>query len=66
LGHAIIKRVKRRGKIMNKLKILRKELDDMIENDRPYEEIIVKSKELDYYITKEMQRMNKNEIKVEY
>lgn len=51
---------------MNKLKILRKELDDMIENDRPYEEIIVKSKELDYYITKEMQRMNKNEIKVEY
>ncbi|MDD2377082.1 MAG: hypothetical protein PHD15_05815 [Clostridia bacterium] len=47
---------------MNKLKILQKELDDMILKNIPYSEIVKKSRELDYYITKEMKIMNKKEI----
>ena len=47
---------------MNKLRILKDQLDDMIIDDKPYSEIVKKSKELDYYITKEMIRINKKEI----
>lgn len=52
---------------MNKLRILQNELDEMITEDKPYSEIVKKSVELDYYITKEMKRMHKKEIlKMEY
>ena len=52
---------------MNKLRILRDELDNMIIENKPYSEIVKKSKELDYYITKEMRKINKKEIlKMEY
>lgn len=47
---------------MKKLRILREELDDMVLNDSPYCEILKKSKELDYYITREMIRMNHKEM----
>lgn len=49
---------------MDKLKILQKELDYMVEKNKPYDEIVKKSKELDYYITKEMLKMHKKEISV--
>lgn len=49
---------------MDKLKILQKELDDMVIKDKPYSEIVKKSKELDYYITKAMIKMHKKELNV--
>ena len=50
------------NEIMNKLRILQNELDEMITEDKPYSEIVKKSVELDYYITKEMKRMHRKEI----
>ena len=47
---------------MNKLEILKNELEDMVMKDTPYNKIVEKSKELDYYITKEMIKMHKKEI----
>jgi hypothetical protein len=47
---------------MNKLEILKNELNVMVENDTPYSKLVEKSKELDYYITQEMIRMHKKEI----
>ncbi len=49
---------------MKKLNILKKELEDLVLNDRPYKEIIEKSKEIDFYITKETLKISK--IKIEY
>lgn len=49
---------------MDKIMILRKELDELVIKDTPYDEILKKSKELDYYITQEMIKMNKKEMKI--
>lgn len=49
---------------MNKINVLKMELEDMILENKPYNEIVKKSKELDYYITKEMININKKEIKI--
>jgi|GEM_PF-3129008 len=46
---------------MNKLEILKRELNEMVIKDTPYNEIVEKSTELDYYITEEMIKMHKNE-----
>lgn len=47
---------------MNKLKVLRKELDDMVIQNKNYIDLVKKSTELDFYITKAMKRLNKRQI----
>lgn len=49
---------------MEKINVLKKELDEMVVSNVTYDEILKKSKELDYYITKEMKKMHPNIVKV--
>lgn len=49
---------------MEKLDFLKRELDDMIEKDISYEELLKKSREIDHYVTKEMIKINRKIINV--
>lgn len=49
---------------MEKINILKKELDEMVVGTATYDEILKKSRELDRYITKEMKKMHPNIVKV--
>ena len=42
------------------MQTLKEELEQMIKSNRPYEEILKKSQELDKHISEEFKKMNKN------
>ena len=43
---------------MDKIEQFKKELNEMVEKELPYEDILKKSQELDKYITKAFKEMN--------
>jgi hypothetical protein len=53
---------------MHKLYILKKELENLVLAEANYNEVLKKSQELDKYITEEMIKINRKELreKVEY
>ena len=48
---------------MKKIDILKQELEDLIENNNPYDEILKKSQELDLIIVNEMKKINEKTVK---
>jgi hypothetical protein len=48
---------------MHKIYILKKELENLVLTETNYNEVLKKSQELDKYITREMIKMNRKELK---